>query len=69
MHAVILLVASCYGNWDKLPLDGTLSFSTDFTFPVSGCCTYFGFGFTTFNQRGFSYLFGTSHDYPYALQF
>ena len=41
MHAVILLVASCYGNWDKLPLDGPLSFSTDFTFPVSGCCTYF----------------------------
>ena len=26
---VILLVASCYGNWDKLQLDGPLGLSTD----------------------------------------
>ena len=30
----ILLVASCYGNWDKLRPDGPLGLYADFTLPL-----------------------------------
>ena len=31
---VILLVSSCFGNWDKLQLGGLLCSQTDFTFII-----------------------------------
>ena len=31
-RVAMLLVASCYGNWDKLRPDGSLGSYTDFTF-------------------------------------